>query len=342
VSLPGHFREHARMLGGTLYGVLLPAMAADLEAGGPVAQICTGREDARFDDLIQLRLLAGLHRIVLTGRAPELVEFYPNLGGNADPAFAWPVAREVLAHHVDELCEALAVAPQTNEPGRAAALLVGIFEVVRRSGLERIRLLEVGASAGLNLLVDEFHISGESWQFGPPDSPVQLVDAVVGAVTPASFAIVERRGCDLEPVDASSPDGRLRLTSFVWPHQVQRHARLAAALDVASHHPVEVDQAPASEWLGRQLATAPADGVLTVVWHSITRIYWPVDEVTAVAHLIDQARERMPLARVAMEDPDPAREGESTLSVEFVGSAAAVAVATVAPHGLPVRSRVLE
>ena len=41
---------------------------------------------------------------------------------------------DVIAAHVTELNQALTIAPQTNEVGRAAALLAGLFDVsLRRS-----------------------------------------------------------------------------------------------------------------------------------------------------------------------------------------------------------------
>ena len=111
--------------------------------------MCRGYENAPRGAVIQLRLLAGVFRLVLPGRAPELVRFYPCLGGTAPPSQAWLVMRNVIAAHIDELHAALAVAPQTNEVGRSVALLAGLFDLVGASGVRRIRLLELGASAGL-------------------------------------------------------------------------------------------------------------------------------------------------------------------------------------------------
>jgi hypothetical protein len=234
-TLADRFRQHGeQMPPAGLYRTLLLAMADDLDSGGVVAEICRDWLDAPPAAVVQLRLLAGLQRLVLQGRAPELVGYYPNLGGTTPPEDAWSVFEPVLREHADELRAALALAPQTNEPGRSAPLLVGIFDAVRRSGLDSIRLLELGASAGLNLLVDRFRIGGDGWASGPVDSPLQLPAAVEGSVRPVRYRIVSRRGCDLAPVDANSAEGRLRLTSFVWPHDLHRHERLHAALAVAA------------------------------------------------------------------------------------------------------------
>lgn len=295
----GHFghRQH-------LYGVLLDHLADDLEAGGPTAEICRGHLDAPRADVVQLRLLAGLYRIVLRGDAPGLLRFYPALGGAADPEGAWPAVRPVLAAHAEELRTALDLPPQTNEPGRAACLAVGTFEAVRRTGLRRIRLLELGASAGVNLLVDRFTVIGPGWRSGPADSPLVL-DTKAAGVAPEAYEIVERRGCDLDPVDAADPEGARYLTSFVWPFHLDRHRRLTAALEIARQHPVVVDRAGASAWLEPQLAEDGDDDVLTVVWQSITEQYWPAEESVAVREIVAEAAARRPVVRVTMEGVPP-------------------------------------
>lgn len=325
-----------------LYGQLMRAMADDWEAGGPVREICRDWEHASKGSTVQLRLLAGVFRIGLTGRAPELVEFYPCLGGDRPAAEAWPVVREVLARHVDELQDSLQIAPQTNEVGRSAALLVALFEAVRRTGRSRVRLLEPGASAGLNLLVDRFRFVNPGWAFGPADSPVVLTDAVVGPVVPQQFEIVSRRGCDLSPVDASSPEGRLRLRSFVWPFQIGRHERLSAALRIAEQWPVRVDRAGAGEWMEEQMSVPTSNDVLTVVWQSITRMYWPPDEVARVQAAVAEAGARLPLVHAAMEYPQTGSGygAELTIDGERVAEGARqggpVRLAVVGDHGVPV------
>ncbi len=325
-----HAAEHQH-----LYGHLMRDMADDWEAGGPTREICRGWEDAPEGAVVQLRLLAGVFRIVLTGRAPELVPFYPCLGGEAPPAEAWSVVRDVLERHTDELHDALDVAPQTNEVGRSTALLVGLFMAVRRTGLSRVRLLEPGASAGLNLLVDRFRFVNPEWDFGPTDSQLVLQDGVRGHVTPLAFEVVARRGCDLQPVDANTPSGRLRLRSFVWPFQPDRHARLNAALQVAARFPVTVDGRAAGEWLEEQLTEPVAPDVLTVVWQSITRLYWPTEEIQRVDAAVRRAAAAGPVAHIAMEFPSEGPSAEAELTLTLPETALEI-VATVGDHGTPV------
>src|SRR5918993_2703432 len=222
------FRSHAGDAT-HLYGYAMRGLAEDWEAAGRVREICEGYESAPTGSALPLRLLAGVFRLVLTDQAPELVRFYPCLGGQDDPAQAWPVLRGVIAAHRDELRGALEVPPQTNEVGRSVALLAGLFDLVATSGMRRIRLLELGASAGLNLLLDQYAFRADSWHYGPSDSKVLIANAIVGAVHPGPFEIVARAGCDLHPVDPTTADGRLLLTSFVWPFDLDRHRRLAAA-----------------------------------------------------------------------------------------------------------------
>jgi len=129
-----------------LYGYATRGLADDWEAGGPTRLVCRGYEQAPRGAVVQLRLLAGVFRLVLTDQAPELRPYYPCLGGTEPASEAWPVMREVIATHVTELNQALTFAPQTNEVGRAAALLAGLFEWVAATGQ---RLLDTAHDHGI-------------------------------------------------------------------------------------------------------------------------------------------------------------------------------------------------
>src|SRR5205085_6713281 len=95
---------------------------------------------------------------------------------------------------------------------------------------------------------------------------------------PSSVDVAERSGCDANPVDPTSDEGRLTLLSFVWPDQEERISLLRAALDTAPPIEAPVEKASAGDWLERSLAGPLPSGVATVVFHSIFWQYIDGDE----------------------------------------------------------------
>lgn len=275
------FRRHADALvrsgRSPLYVELMRAAADDLDRDGTVAALFSGIP-APPGAVPQLRLMAALHHLVLSGRAPALARFYPSAGGDRDPDGVWPVALDAIRENFEWLKPRLARTVQTNEPGRSAVLFAGLLwltDVYERP----IRLLEIGASAGLNLLVDRYgYVVGEE-QLGDPGSPLRFVDPwsppppidLAGAA--AALRIAARAGCDLAPLDPTDPEDQITLLSYIWPDELRRIERLRAAFDVATAAPrVPVATEAASAWLPRAIGEA-ADGELTVVWHSLFRQY---------------------------------------------------------------------
>jgi hypothetical protein len=287
--LVGNFRVQAdacRELGSPLYDSLLRRVADDIESGGPAAVVLAGHEDDPGPAATALRLMGGVHRLVLQGRAPELARHYPSVGGDGDAAAAWSPLRDLLADHREELRGLLHQAPQTNEVGRAAALIGGLQHVLAWRQLP-VRLAEMGASGGLNLRADRFRVDlGDGDGVGPEGSPVVLRDAWAGAPPPLGgrLEIVERLGCDTAPVDPTTTEGRLRLTSYVWPDQVERLARLRGALEVAAGVPAEVAEEGAASFVRR---LGPVDGTVTVLWHSVMWQYLGPAEQAAVSSTIE-------------------------------------------------------
>lgn len=232
--------------------------------------VLRGHEEDPGPSALALRLMGAVHRLVLSGEAPELARHYPSAGGL--PGDPWPPFLDVLGARRDELRELIERPVQTNETGRCAALLGGFLEVSRRTGLP-LRLLEVGASAGLNLAFDRYRYELDSERWGPPRSAVTIRAELSGRLPlDAELRVASRSGCDARPLDPRSAEGRLTLASYVWPDQAERLARLRAALDVASEAGVAVERAGAADWIEAQLREE-TPGVTAVVFHSIVMQY---------------------------------------------------------------------
>ncbi len=293
-----------------MYGELFGLVARDVEAGGVFATILAGYEDASAGQAVPLRLLGGLHRMVLDGRAPQLRRWYPSAGGGWDAGRAWPEVLLVAGEHPDVLRAALRQPPQTNEVGRSAALIGGLLHLNSEFRFP-IRLFEIGCSAGLNLRADRYHYRYAGNRWGPADSPVVIDDAWHGQLPPGGrLAIIERRGFDIAPLDVTGingADGELTLLSYVWPDQHARLNRVRGAIAVAHDVPARVERRAAAEAV---TGLTLAEGALTVLWHSITWQYLSADERTTVRAGIDGlaagADARKPLAHLTLE---PARVG---------------------------------
>jgi hypothetical protein len=322
-------------MGSPLYATILDRAAADAAARGPVWAVLAGYVDDDLRDrrasALALRFMGAVHRMVLSGEAPQLARHFPSAGGDGDAEAAWSAFATLLTSHGERVTELVALPCQTNEVGRAAGLAVGFLAVAARHRLP-LRLLEVGASAGLNLRWDCFRYEG----WGDPSSPVDL-RGLWDEPPPhlgVSVEVVERSGCDRRPVDPTSPDGRLTLSASLWADQLERFTRLQGAFEVAATVPATVDSAEADEWSAARLA-APTPGVLTILYHSVMEEYLGPDARArlraTVADAGGRAGDNAPLAWVRLEPVSELRRHGVTVTTWPGGEERLVA--TCGAHG---------
>jgi hypothetical protein len=323
--LAGRLRFQAQgcaQLGSPFYASLLESAASDLEAGGPVWDVLDGFESEHEWAALALRLMGAVHRLVLDETLPDLAPHYPSVGGDGNASAARPQFRKALTDHGAEIRRLTARGCQTNEVGRSAALLGGFLEVAHRTGLP-LRILELGASAGLNLRWDRYRYESPRGTWGDVNSPVRF-DHAFEFPPPLnrSADVVERKGCDLDPVDPTSEEGALTLRSFIWADQLARLSLLDGAIKVAAEVPAEVERMDAASFLERELAEH-REGMATVVYHSVFMQYVGSEHRERIKRAIENA----PVHYLTME-PD---EGtfEVRLGHELFG--------TTGPHGTHVR-----
>lgn len=347
------FREQASAcgdLGSPMYADLLARVADDLDAGGPAGDVLRGHEDAPGPSAVALRLAGSVHRLVLQRRAGALAAWYPSVGGTWKPDSGWAAFRALLEQQPADVREWLDHAPQTNEVGRAAALMGGLLHLQRIRGplpVLPVRLWEIGSSGGLNLLADRFRYLATDLDVGPADSPVVLDPAWSvtgrsgpGTAGPAAWPdVVERVGSDVLPVDVATTQGRLTLTAYVWADQAQRHERLRGALALARRVPVVVHRRTAAEQVD---ALQPIAGTTTVLWHSVMWQYLGPDEQRHVRARIEDlgaaATTDAPFVHLCLEPArrTPRAPHEFLVVLRSWPGGERQVLATAAPHGLPV------
>jgi hypothetical protein len=283
-----------------------------------------------------LRWAGALHHLALRGLAPWAPLWTAVSASDDELDAAIATAWQQQQPHLQA---ALALPPQTNEVQRSAALLPGLLWVTARTGLP-LALLEIGASAGLNLWCERwFHDHGR-WHWGDPAAPLALHADWRGDVPSeagADLQVLERAGCDANPIDLTQPDEGLRLASFIWPDQPERLARLHAARQAAAvwmaQEGLALQRSHALDFVTRQLS-APRPGRATVLMHSVVWQYIDAAERDAIAATVEAAGARAtaaaPLAWLRFEPP--AGDGHCELRCRLWPDGADHRLAEAHPH----------
>jgi hypothetical protein len=237
-----------------------------------------------------LRLAAGLHYLVLGGDA-----------GWDDP----------LAEHAGFLREFVATqGVQTNEVQRSWILLPLLLRVAQRTGADVFDLVELGPSAGLNLVWDRYRYDYEAGEWGRDDAVLSFAGEerrpVPGELLELEARVRGRIGIDRAPIDVTTDDGARLLRSFVWAGQDDRMRRLDQAIEAVRADPPELVHGDYVEELPAVLAAQPSDA-LTVVFQTASFGYIGDEGRARVREVLERAGESRALAFISTGKP---RQGE--------------------------------
>ncbi len=178
---------------------------------------------------------------------------------------------------------------QTNEVARSAALRWAMAE---RFGSTPVRLVELGAAAGLGMLPDRLTLPGDP-QIDEGAVPLSIDTG--GVAVPSCPPIVERFGLDRNPLDVRQASDRRWLEACIWPEHRDRRQRFESAVATLAAV-VGGDALPVRRGDivddGLDLVAEVAMAGPTVVWHSAALNYLRDDQRAAVTsglrHLVDQ------------------------------------------------------
>lgn len=300
-AVRAHFRSQGQAcarLGSPFTARLCAVLADVLTLETPLgARVLTWPSDPTGDALA-LRVCGGFQ--AMSWEDANLAALYPPAKISEQSFTAGLV--EWMKQNDARLMPRLDGPPQTNEVSRCSALLGGLLHI----GGE-IELLEVGASAGLNLYPDRYAYDlGEGVQYG--DGPVRIVTEWSGQCPPLDqgLRIVSRAGCDVAPIHVADDAARRRLRAYVWPDQPARIARFEGAVAMVADAQPDIRKLGAAEFLRETLAAPVPEGRIRVVQHSIMWQYMPDEEQEQAEHAIRSAgaRDGARLAWLRLEADD--------------------------------------
>lgn len=253
-------------------------------------------------DALPLRLAGGLHSLHLNGGEPGLDAIYADRDGVDDAA----IVAAALHRHEAALLPWLDGPPQTNEAGRSANFIAAMLWLADKGLPPRFACLEIGSSAGINLMLDRYHYDLGGVQVGPEPGAIRFAPEWQGDAPPSHpIEIVSTRGCDVAPVDLTDPEQAMRLKAYIWPEHTVRFERMEAAIAEAKRHAPDLVPMNAADFVEAELARPQEAGTTRMLMHSIVWQYVPEDQQARVTAAMEAAGKLAtpdrPLAWVALE-----------------------------------------
>ena len=321
--------------GATVTARICAALRDLLEGGegGAVLARVRGWQGAPLGDALPLRLAGGLHSLKLKGKEPALAAIYEGREGIDDAA----IVAAALHRHEAELLPWLDGPPQTNEAGRSANFIAAMLWLADQGLPSRFECLEIGSSAGINLMLDRYHYDLGGVQVGPEPGAIRFQPEWQGDPPPDKhIEIVSTRGCDVAPVDLANPDQATRLKAYIWPEHTVRFERMEAAIAEAKKQAPNLVRMNAAEFVEAELAKPQEAGTTRMLMHSIVWQYVPEDQQARVTAAIEAAGARAtperPLAWVALEANRVLHIHEMVVRY-WPGGEEGVVVTRAHPHG---------
>jgi hypothetical protein len=311
---------------------IVEAILANFDAPGAFAARLRKWPGKPLADALPLRAAGALHALYLSGAEPPLAPLYAR--DAAAMADADALIGAALARHDVALLPWLASPPQTNEAGRSSAYAAALLWLADAGLPARFDCIEIGSSAGVNLMMDRYRYDLGGVRVGPEDAAMVLTPEWRGTPPPApgaNWAIAGLRGCDVAPLDLTDPMQLLRLKAYVWPEHRERFARLDAAARAAALRLPDLVEADAARFVEEASDAPQAEGTTRVLMHSIVWQYLGAERQARIA-AASRATAVRPLAWIALETNRSTFRHELTVRYWPGGDEARV-LAHAHPHG---------
>jgi hypothetical protein len=255
-------------------------------------------------------LFAAVNFLLASHPDAALAAYYPVHGGRRPADSQLTAAFSTFCtEHAEKLGGLLrSGSTQTNEIRRCVVLRLALSHV-SRCWPGPVALVEVGASAGLNLLFDRYRYRVGKQQDTPAAGSPVLVSAGLRGSAPAGRLlgavpeIISRLGVDLNPVQLADPGQRAWLEAFIWPEDTSGLATLRGAIDLAISAGIPpVVRGDATADTARLIAALPGRGPV-VVFTATLLSYLDAGARMAFAAQLEEAARLRPVAWAFAEAP---------------------------------------
>ncbi|ALX48460.1 DUF2332 domain-containing protein [Lentibacillus amyloliquefaciens] len=216
-------------------------------------------------------LFGAVHYLLLKGSDHPLKTYYPSRVDspkNIDSG-TFVCFKEFCRAYKDEIVSILrSKLVQTNEV-RRCAYLYPVFSYIYHKTKKPLSLIEIGTSAGLQLLWDKYSYTyGTDQIFGDKSSRVHITSEIKGKNTPSlpleSPPVASKIGLDLYISDLRNSEDYLWLKSLIWPEHQNRLALFENAAECLKDNPVELIEGDGIALLEDVVETRPEDTAICI------------------------------------------------------------------------------
>lgn len=216
-------------------------------------------------------LFGAVHYLLLKGKNHKVSEYYGTIVNNPRPAeAAFSSFKDFCLQYKREIITILSTKlVQTNEVRRCAYLYPAFCYIYEKTK-KPLALIEIGTSAGLQLLWDQYCYSYTSveGQYGDVCSELVIESEIQGNRQPLmlkqSPPVTTRIGIDLHINNVSTADDYLWLKALIWPEHTERIANFEKAAYYVQKQSLTLIEGNGVKLLNKIALQAPLDSVLCV------------------------------------------------------------------------------
>lgn len=215
-------------------------------------------------------LLGAVHYLLLKGKEHRLADYYPSITEQPkDPLNAFSNFKDFCQTYKQEILHILQTKRvQTNEV-RRCGYLYPAFSYIYDQVKKPLALIEIGTSAGFQLLWDQYQYSyGSNETYGNRDSEVFIESECRTENQPSlltkSPPVSHRIGLDLNIVDLTFDEAYVWLNALIWPEHKERRLLFKQAAKAVQEHKLDLREGNGIAMLPDIVKEIPSDSTICV------------------------------------------------------------------------------